>query len=79
MVSAEFLFLVVTVSVSFLLLSDAKAVENINISIKENQLIIEAFHEETKSKKQENMLRTERYQGKYQSKCRTWSLDFKYQ
>ena len=40
--------------------------ENIIISIKENQLIIEAHHEEKNTKNQESMLRIERYQGKYQ-------------
>jgi HSP20 family protein len=40
--------------------------ENINISIKENQLIISAHYEAKDSLQEESMLRVERYQGKYQ-------------
>ncbi len=40
--------------------------EAINISLKENQLIIEANHEEKKEDKKANIIRSERYVGKYQ-------------
>lgn len=40
--------------------------EDINISLKENQLIIEASHDEKKEEKKANIIRAERYVGKYQ-------------
>ena len=40
--------------------------ENVNISIKENQLILEACHEEKKIVNNECLIRSERYLGKYQ-------------
>lgn len=40
--------------------------EKVKISLKENQLLIEASHEENKEEKSASVIRSERYSGKYQ-------------